>query len=156
MEPTQLEIVPFKDQYLSDFVALNVDWLEKYFEIEDYDLKILNGAKKHIIDPGGEIFFARIDNKVVGTVAMINREESGYELSKMAVAPEYQGLKIGQKLMDACMDFARRNKIRRVYLESNTKLIPAINLYRKNGFREFESEKDSPYVRSNIKMEIWL
>ena len=41
-------------------------------------------------------------------------------------------------------------------LYSSTKLTPAINLYRKVGFKEVELEKDSHYERSNIKMILEL
>ena len=43
----------------------------------------------------------------------------------------------------------------RVYLESNTILEPAINLYRKLGFKSVEGGA-SPYGRCNIQMEVWL
>ncbi len=41
----------------------------------------------------------------------------------------------------------------RVYLESNTMLKPAINLYYKLGFRK-TAGPPSPYERSNIQMEL--
>lgn len=151
-----MEIIPFEDRYLKDFVGLNVEWLDHYFVVEDEDRELMGQARERIIDTGGQIFFARINEQIVGTVAMIDRAEKGYELAKMAVTPNFQGLKIGQKLLDACLDFGREKGLDRIYLESNTVMVPAINLYRKNGFKEMKEYHDSPYQRSNIQMEVFL
>ncbi len=156
MESINVEIIPFEDRYLKDFVGLNVEWLDHYFVVEDEDRELMGQARERIIDTDGQIFFARINEQIVGTVAMIDRGEKGYELAKMAVTPNFQGLKIGQKLLDACLDFGREKGLARIYLESNTVMVPAINLYRKNGFKEMKEYHDSPYQRSNIQMEVFL
>lgn len=151
-----VEIVEYEEKYASDFARLNFEWLEKYFYIEDYDRKVLTNPQKYILEEGGYILFAKYDQKVVGTVALIKREEQVFELSKMAVTEAFQGLKIGQKLMYASIHFSAQKGISRLYLESNTKLKPAIRLYKKVGFREIPIAANSPYERSNINMELYL
>lgn len=152
----KVKIIPFDENYTADFTQLNFEWLEKYFYIEDYDKKILINPKKHIIDKGGEIFFALVNDKVVGTVALIKREEGVFELSKMGVTQDYKGLRIGQKLMYTCIEYAGSNGIKRLFLDSNTILTPAITLYHKVGFKEIPVPEDTPYERCNIRMELFL
>ena len=151
----QITIIPFREEFNTHFRDLNIAWLEKYFFVEDHDREVLDNAKKHIIDKGGYIFFALHNNKVVGTVAIMNEME-GYELSKMAVLPKYQGLKIGQLLLQYCIDFAKTKNWNKLLLYSNTVLENAIYIYKKYGFKEVELESDSPYQRSNIKMVLDL
>jgi len=151
----KITITPFKEEFSNHFRDLNIAWLEKYFFVEDHDREVLENAKKYIIDKGGYIFFALYNNKVAGTVALMKAKE-GYELSKMAVSPKYQGLKIGQLLMKHCIDFAISNHWEKLLLYSNTVLENAIYIYKKNGFQEVELEPDSPYLRSNIKMVLKL
>lgn len=155
MKTVKVTIVDFEEQYAAEFAKLNFEWLEKYFYIEDYDREVLQNPQQYILDEGGHIFFALVDGKVVGTVALINRGEQVFELSKMAVTEEYKGLRIGQKLMYACIDFSGRQGIKRVFLDSNTKLTPALTLYRKVGFREIPVPEDTPYERCNIRMELY-
>jgi ribosomal protein S18 acetylase RimI-like enzyme len=150
-----IEIIPFKEKYAIDFYNLNVEWLEKYFYVERYDQKVLSNPKKYVLEPGGFIFFAKYHDKIVGVVALIN-QNTFFELSKMAVAPKYQGLKIGQKLMHFCIEFAKSKNWKNITLYSHRKLVPAINLYRKIGFKEVELEKDVHYERANIKMLLEL
>jgi len=150
-QKTDLKIVSFKEKYAIYFRDLNIEWLEKYFYVEKHDYEVLENAKTYIIDNGGYIFFAIYNNNVVGTVALMNEDE-GFELSKMAVNAEFQGLKIGQQLMQHCIDFAKNKKLDKLILYSNKKLESAIYIYKKFGFQEVDIEKDSPYLRSNIKM----
>ncbi len=151
-----VKIVPFEEQHTADFTQLNFEWLEKYFYIEDYDREVLTKPNQYIISKGGYIFMAMIDNEVVGTVALINREQDGYELSKMAVTEKYKGLRIGQKLMYYAINFAGENQIDRVFLDSNRSLTPAISLYHKVGFKEIPVPEDTPYERCNIRMELFI
>lgn len=150
----KVSIVEYKDTYAQHFYDLNVHWLQKYFYVEDYDIEVLSSPKKYILDQGGIILFAIVNEEVVGTVALINRENDGYELSKMAVTEKHQGLKIGKKLMYTSICKAIKLGTDRLFLDSNTLLTPAISLYRKVGFNEIPVPSNSPYERCNIRMEI--
>lgn len=151
----EVKIIPFSDKYASHFTDLNLAWLKKYFYVEDHDKEVLENAKAYIIDKGGFIFFVLVNNEVAGTVALMNEEE-GFELSKMAVDPKFQGKKIGQQLMQFCINFARKKDWGELIIYSSTILENAIYIYRKYGFKEVELEKDSPYLRSDIKMVLEL
>ena len=155
MDNENLQIIAYQPVYAKDFYDLNVAWLKKYFYVEPYDEKVLSNPKEYVLDPGGFIFFAKYNNAIVGVVALIN-QKTFFELSKMAVAPKYQGLKIGQKLMHFCIEFAKSKNWKNITLYSHRKLVPAINLYRKIGFKEVELEKDVHYERANIKMLLEL
>ena len=144
---------PVLDKYFRD---LNLSWLEKYFYVETMDAELLENCERSIIDKGGYIFFAEIDSEIVGCYSMIKLKDSIYELGKMAVDQAYQGQKIGQKLMLHGIAFAKSQNWKELILYSNTILEPAIYIYKKFGFREVALEKDTPYARSNIKMQLIL
>jgi len=152
----EIRIIPYAPIYKENFTQLNFEWLEKYFYIEDYDREVLTNPHQYILGPGGHIYFALINEEVVGTVALINRNEEGFELSKMAVTEAHKGKRIGQKLMYACIHHAAELGIERLFLDSNRKLTPAITLYNKVGFKEIPVPKDTPYERCNIRMELYI
>ena len=155
MDNVIVDIITYDAQYREEFTNLNFEWLEKYFYIEDYDKEVLTQPEKYIISEGGQIFFAKVDTNIIGTVALIKRGEGIFELSKMAVTESFKGLRIGQKLMYACIDYAGQHGIIRLFLDSNRTLIPALKLYDKVGFKEIEQEA-TPYERSDIRMELYL
>ena len=152
----EVEIVEFEGKFSKDFARLNYEWIENYFAIEAHDREMLDNPSEYIINRGGQIFMAIIGNQAVGTVALINTDKKSFELAKMAVSPNFQGLRIGEKLMTACIKFSVKVSKQRIFLLSNTKLIPAIGLYRKFAFREIPLDSETPYKRTDIQMELRL
>ncbi|MET7029335.1 GNAT family N-acetyltransferase [Sediminicola luteus] len=151
-----VEIISFEPKYAPAFKALNIAWLEKYFYVESHDADLLENCEQTIVNKGGFIFFAKYQDNIVGCFSFIKVDEKIYELGKMAVDPKYQGLKIGQALMNHAVAFARTNNWNKILLYSNTKLENAIYIYTKYGFQEIDLESDTPYERSNIKMELLI
>ena len=151
-----MQITPFRPGLAKNFRDLNLSWLEKYFYVEPKDTELLENCESSIINKGGYIFFAEIDSEIVGCYSMIKLKDSIYEFGKMAVNQSYQGHKIGQKLMIHGIAFAKSQNWKELILYSNTILEPAIHIYKKFGFREVALEKDTPYARSNIKMQLVL
>ncbi|CAN5525502.1 hypothetical protein BH10ACI1_BH10ACI1_28150 [soil metagenome] len=152
----KVRIIEFENSYSDDFARLNYEWIEEYFTIEAPDREMLDNTNEYIIKPGGQIFFGEMNGEICGTVALINNDNESFELAKMAVAPKYRGLKIGDKLMSACLEYAVKKDKKRIFLLSNTKLIPALNLYKKFGFVEIPLDPNLPYMRTDIQMELRL
>jgi len=150
-----VDIISFNKQYSKDFYELNIEWLKTFFYVEPYDENVLSKPEKHIINKGGHIFFAKLEDDIVGTVALMPIGKMGdFELTKMAVSPNHRGHKIGQKLMQQCINFAKINTVPKLIIYSNRKLENAIYIYRKYGFIEIPVEPDCPYKRCDIKMEL--
>lgn len=137
------------------FRDLNIEWIERYFEVEPKDHKVLSDPYTYIINPGGAIFMAEYDGGIVGTCALVKDDENTYELAKMAVTPKAQGKQIGYLLGKAIIEKARALGGKTLYLLSNTGLAPALSLYKKLGFREVPLA-NSQYTRTDIKMELSL
>lgn len=152
----EISIVSYMPKFRQAFYDFNIEWLETFFYVEDFDKEVLGDPDRYILDPGGEIFFAVQNDEAIGTVALMPYEEGIYELTKMAVSPEHRAKKVGQLLMQHCIDFTRKKGFNGLLLYSNIILANAIYIYRKYGFKEIEMEKDSPYDRSNIKMILHL
>ena len=149
----QVKIVRFSKRYAKDFARLNYDWISKQYSVEEHDREILDNPSEYIIAPGGQIFFALVGREVAGTVALIRLDDDAFELAKMAVSEEFRGYNIGLKLMDACVEYSKKKKKKSIILESNTKQIAAINLYKKVGFKEIPLDPNTLYKRANIRME---
>ena len=149
-----IEIIDFEPKYRDDFKNLNVEWLDKYFEVEPYDKEVLSNPEKYILEKGGKIFFAKLEDKIIGTVALMPKNSS-FELTKMAVTDKIQSKGIRSLLMQKCINEAKNLGLKEIFLFSNTKLDKAINLYKKVGFLE-EHFDSSDYKRANIYMTLKL
>lgn len=150
------EIIPFAPQYAPNFKELNLAWLKKYFWVEPHDEEVLGKPQQYIIKPGGNIFFVKDGDTIIGTVALMRMEEGIFELTKMAVTPGYQGKNIGQKLMQHTLNYAQKQGWNTLIIYSNRKLENAIYIYKKFGFKEIPIEENNPYARGDIKMKLEL
>ncbi|MBX2844924.1 MAG: GNAT family N-acetyltransferase [Saprospiraceae bacterium] len=149
-----LEIVEYTEAYAADFKRLNIEWLEKYFVVETEDVYQLDNPQTSILDKGGSIFLARYEAKIVGCCALKHEGNSVYELAKMAVTENYQGLGIGRALGQAVIEKAKAISAQELYLISNTILLPARRLYNQLGFVEepVSSEDQARYIRCDLRM----
>jgi putative acetyltransferase len=150
-----VRIVDFTSDRREDFARLNLEWLERWFTVEAIDHDVLGDPETHILAGGGRILFAIDDvGDVLGTVAL-KREGAGvYELTKMAVSPEARGTGAGRLLANAAITAFTEAGGSRLYLETNTRLAPAIALYESVGFEHVPLRTDSPYARADVHM-VW-
>ena len=151
-----LKIVPFNKDYKPAFEFLNRAWIEEYFVMEEEDLKTLQNPESYVLEKGGEVFFAILDGEIVGTAAMIQTDKGIYELAKMAVARQFQGLGIGKKLLKRCVDFSKERDATEIFLITNDSLKPALSLYLSFGFVLNDQNDDNRYERGNTKMNLLI
>jgi len=156
-EGREVIIVPYQPQYKEAFKALNEEWISTYFEMEEADYRALDNPEEYILDKGGQILIALYQGEPVGVCALIKMNGSDYdfEMAKMAVSPKAQGKSIGWLLGQAVISTARKSGASTIYLESNTMLKPAINLYYKMGFKKVAG-LPAPYKRCSIQMVLDL
>ena len=151
-----ISIQSFNNSYISDFYALNKEWIEESWHLEESDINDLSNPQKYIIDKGGEVFFAIKNDKVIATAAMVYADNKIFELAKMTVAENCRGLGVANQLMDKCIDFAKKNNAEKIVLITNSALVIARNLYDKYGFKEIVLDSDKYGDRGNVKMSLYL
>lgn len=156
-ESLNVKIIAYDPQYKQVFKDLNEEWISRWFKMEEADYRALDDPQGYILDKGGCILVALYNDVPVGVCALIkmNDPDYEYEMGKMAVSPLAQGKNIGFLLGKGIIEKARLLGAKKIYLESNTILKPAISLYHKLGFNKVAS-RNSPYERSNIQMELLI
>jgi N-acetylglutamate synthase and related acetyltransferases len=148
----KIEIVEYSDEYKDYFKKLNCEWIEKFFVIEPTDEYVLNNPEDAVLKTGGYIYFAKLDEEIVGTFAMMKIDDTTYEFAKMAVSERFQNRGIGKMLLNVAFYKAKELGLERLVLYSNTYLESAVSLYRRFGFLEIP-KTDFHNNRANLKME---
>lgn len=150
-----IKIVPYEPCYQSAFKTLTEEWINAHWQMEEADKKAVEHPQEYIIDRGGAIFVALYKEQPVGVCALykLNGSTYDYELAKLAVSPEVHGKGLGEQLCETVINKAIEQGGKKIFLESNTLLKPAIHLYRKLGFKEL-AEYRPAYARGNIQMEL--
>jgi DNA-binding MarR family transcriptional regulator/GNAT superfamily N-acetyltransferase len=159
LQESEKSSVHMRDYTATDkqvFVELNVEWVEKYFKMEEADRKALADPENYIIKPGGRIFFAELDGEVIGTCSLIAQGNGVYELAKMAVTESAQGHGIGNIQLQHVVDEARAMGAKRLVLETNSGLAPALHLYEKFGFHPLPDGPSGTYERGDVALYLDL
>ena len=151
-----VEVVTYRDELRPHFERLNRAWIERYFRVEGPDLALFSDPRGGIIEPGGEIFFVVDEAGVQGTCAVLPHGPDTYELAKMAVDDGARGRGYGDLLMEAAIAFARAAGAERLMLVTNSRLEPALRLYRKHGFVDVPIGPSSGYDRADTQLELAL
>lgn len=155
-----VRIVDYTPARREAFARLNLGWLERDFQVEPIDREVLSDPETHILANGGRVLFAvhaeeGDEERTVGTVALLHEGDGVYELTKMAVDPSHQGAGVGRLLMLHALDAFRALDGRELFLESSSKLAPALHLYESVGFRHHPAPRPgSHYQRADVYM-IW-
>ena len=149
-----IEIVPFRPELRDDFYRLNADWIRRYFHLEEVDHQVLSDPEGNILAGGGAVFFALSGERVMGTCALMQTAPGVFELTKMAVDPSAQGLGIGRKLIEHAIAAYQRMDAKLLFLETNSRLGPAIRLYETSGFVHTPKPEPSHYQRADVYM-VW-
>jgi GNAT superfamily N-acetyltransferase len=140
------------------FRSLNEEWITRYFRMEPKDEASFADPQGTILSRGGRILFAVKDDRPVGCCALLAISPGNFEVAKMAVAESVRGCGIGRRLLETVIAEARAAGAHRLYLETNSKLTPAIRLYESVGFRHLPADRvvPSPYSRADVYMELIL
>lgn len=155
-DPADARVVGYDPRWREDFARLNLEWLERWFSVEPIDREVLGDPETHVLADGGRILFAVDgDDRVLGTVALKHEGGGTYELTKMAVDPTVRGGGIGRLLaLSAIATFQDMGGIT-LFLESNTRLEPALRLYESIGFvHQADLRPGSAYSRADVHM-VW-
>ncbi|WP_373520792.1 GNAT family N-acetyltransferase [Aquiflexum sp.] len=152
---SSLNIIEYSPELQPHFERINKQWVEHYFNLEPIDLLQLENPEETILDKGGAILFAKDGEEIIGTVGLSKVEEGVFEMIKMGVIPEAQGKKAGLLLGQAILKKAKIMGANKVILYSNSKLVAALHLYKKLGFKELVPECGK-YSRCDVKMEMDL
>jgi GNAT superfamily N-acetyltransferase len=100
------------------------------------------GVMLIVVDPVGE---------VVGTAAVRRLAPGVIELKRMWLRPDRRGRGIAARLMDRVLEEARALGGRVLRLDSESRLEPAVRLYRRYGFQEIADYNGNP--RADVWME---
>jgi putative acetyltransferase len=116
-------------------VYLNIDLCFQRF---DNELATLNEIYK---PPKGAIILAKLNDQIAGCIALKPIEDNNCEMKRLYVKPMYRGHNIGKKLVELIIEYAKNNKYTLMKLDTVDKLVEAIDIYQKMGFKKTE-----PYV----------
>lgn len=135
-----------KIQELNNFVFLNDAAHDDDIDLDwPFSKKGIKYYKDLASGSYGVCFLAKINNDVVGYVALA-KKDFGYrktiylEIENIGVHPEFRSKGIGKLLINQSRNYAKRNKIKKLYVNAYWDNKKAVKFYKNNGFSEIGIE----------------
>jgi GNAT superfamily N-acetyltransferase len=85
-------------------------------------------------------WIGEVDGRRAGCVMCCPEDETTAELHTLLVQPWARGHRLGARLVDQCLDFARRARYARIRLWTNDPLVAARHIYLSRGFQLVREE----------------
>lgn len=117
---------------------LNIDLSYQNFEEEMKRLDTLFTL------PNGIYTFAISKEQIAGGVGFRRMDDNTAEIKRLYVREKFQGLHLGQKLMDNILHIIKEKGYKKVVLDAVPPTVHAQKLYRKMGFYEIPAYFDNP------------
>lgn len=95
--------------------------------------------------PHGTFVVAKLNERPVGCVGIKGNGDAVAEVKRMWIAPTARGLGLARHLMTFAEDAARALAITTLRLDTNHRLVEAVNLYQNTGWTEIDRFNDDPY-----------
>lgn len=97
------------------------------------------------------LWIAQTGDKVVGSIAIMERPHQEAQLRWFLVHPDYQGKKLGKRLLDQSIKFCQDVGYKRLFLWTLAHLKAAKSIYEKNGFKLVEQKKHSLWGKQMVE-----
>jgi N-acetylglutamate synthase-like GNAT family acetyltransferase len=147
-EPPDHGIVPFQRQYGNSTteLILGIQRDEFGFPITLADQPDLSNVEQYYQQGTGNFWVALKDDRVIGTIALLDIGDGQAALRKMFVAAEYRGGHpgIAHQPLATLLSYARGQGVREIYLGTTDKFLAAHRFYEKNGFQLVEPDTLPP------------
>ncbi len=134
-----------------EIYAQEYGWDEKF---EGLVAGIVSDFVKNF-DPAHErCWIAELDGENVGCIFLVKQDAETAKLRMLLVDPKTRGMGLGGKLVNECVQQARRFGYKRMVLWTNSILHSAIHLYEKAGFHKVSEEPQHAYGH-DLVFENW-
>lgn len=147
-----MRIIPFDERYRQDFIDFNTDWiLSNFGTLEEHDLETFEKIDEEL-RAGGMIFFAVEEGTALAACMTVPQKEGTWEICKLGSNKNVPHKGAGSAVFEASMKWALDHGAERLFILSNSRLKPALHIYKKYGFKEIKLA-DYGYSRGNIAFE---
>lgn len=147
-----MKVIPFEEKYRQDFINFNTDWIVSNFGVlEEHDKETFEQIDE-AMQAGVMIFFAVENDVALATCMAMPMEGTTWEICKLGSNKNISHKGAGSAVFEEAMKWALNHGAERLFILSNSKLKPALHIYKKYGFQEIKLESYE-YIRGDTAFE---
>lgn len=144
-------IQPFEPRYQPHVMDLieQIQVNEFHIPIEEAQWKELQSIPSSFQKDKGNYWVALDQEKVIGTIAVIDIGHKAFELRDVFLDKKYRGLPQGyaKQLLDTVLKWSKEQRVHTIYLGTTLAFRAAHRFYEKHGFREITRQEMPSYCQ---------
>jgi N-acetylglutamate synthase-like GNAT family acetyltransferase len=150
-KPISFRIQPFESKYQPEVIELieRIQVGEFNIPIEEGQRKELQSISSSFQKDKGNYWVALFNEKVIGTIAVIDIGHNAFELRDVFLDKEYRGSHTGyaKRLLDTVLEWAKQHQVKTIYLGTTLSFRAAHRFYEKHGFHEIARNEMPSYCQ---------
>jgi N-acetylglutamate synthase-like GNAT family acetyltransferase len=144
-------IQSFEPKYLNEVT----DLIER-IQVGEFSIPIVEGQRKELQSIStsfqkyqGNYWVALFNEKVIGTIAVIDIGHKAFELRDVFLDKDYRGPRydFAIKLLQTVLEWSKEHDVETIYLGTTLAFKAAHRFYEKYGFNEIKREEMPPYCQ---------
>ena len=139
----KLKVVDYKPNLKGVFNAMVEPWLLEVLggELEEDDRYTVHNPENAYLKAGGFVFYAKLEDRIVGCVALKRLDDDRFEFAKLYVNPNYRSQGIARRLIERCISRCKENDASELWLQTTMSMPKAHKLYYQLGFQDGKAPK---------------
>ncbi|WP_042351611.1 bifunctional helix-turn-helix transcriptional regulator/GNAT family N-acetyltransferase [Bacillus massiliigorillae] len=129
---------------------------ETYHFKQVFEYYVMKGLTDFMLDQeGGALWIAEVNGENVGSIAITKSSETEAQLRWFVIDDKYQGLGIGNKLINTAITFCKAQNYQHIFLWTVSILEAARHLYGKFNFTKTEEKTNDEWAETTLIEERW-
>ena len=121
-----------------------------------FEYYVMKGLTEFMVrHEGGNLWIAEVNGEIIGSIAITKNSDKIAQLRWFVINENYQGMGIGNKLMETAIAFCKEHKYKHVFLWTVNILGAARHLYKKYNFYLSEEKENEEWTGDMLIEERW-
>jgi N-acetylglutamate synthase-like GNAT family acetyltransferase len=152
----QVKTMAFRIQFFEPKYQSEVESLIEQIQVGEFSIFINDSQRKELRSipesfqkDKGNYWVALFNERVIGTIAVIDIGHNAFELRDVFLHKDYHGKGTGyaKQLLDTIFAWCQEHEVRVIFLGTTLKFVAAHRFYEKNGFVEISRSEMPPYCK---------
>ena len=121
---------------------------------ENYSFADIENLEEEYLNSNGEFIVLLRNQNIIGFFALLPSNKNRIELKRLYLTAKERGKGFGKYLLKLALEIAKESGFSRIHLETTSKFVEAVGLYRKIGFISNTGGKLSPGHDIGLAMDL--
>jgi GNAT superfamily N-acetyltransferase len=149
-----IKIRPFRKNDTDEIIKLVTTIIKEFLNFTNDDLNNLiidlSDIKKNYINKSGNFIVCVVNDKIIGTIAILSKKNGAAKLKRMYLYKKYRGKNYGTKMYEYAENWCITNNFNKIFLSTYPPFTGS-KFYEKMGFKKYKKVGKKTFYKKYLK-----